>query len=62
MINPVFVYERDHEIRVEYSEIAAALEQNGWKLLASLEPKGYIQNLLREYPALVRVLKDRYHE
>ena len=62
MTTPVFVYERDHEIRVEYSEIAAALEQNGWTLIASLEPRAYIKHLLIKYSDLVRELKGESYE
>ncbi len=58
MSDPVFVYERDGVIQVlsMYDE-AHTLKSAGWTLIASLDPAAYVQSLLREYPALVRVLK-----
>jgi hypothetical protein len=61
MTTPVFVYERDHEIRVEDLDTSKELEKNGWKLISSLDPKVYLNQLLREYPSLIRVMKENIH-
>jgi hypothetical protein len=61
--DPVFVYEKDGVIQVlSMHDEAHTLKTVGWKLIASLDPARYIQGLLREYPALVRVMKRDINE
>ena len=58
MNEPIFVYERDGEIMVlSVWDENHKRKTEGWTLIASLDPATYVQALLREYPALVRVLK-----
>ena len=60
-INILFVYENKNtgEIRVRYQEDAKILDgDNSWQHISTENPQGYIQNLLREFPALVRRMKE----
>jgi hypothetical protein len=59
-IAAVFVYEHKNtgEIRVRWLYDAQILnEDENWIHIGTLEPRSYIGNLLREYPALVRKMK-----
>jgi hypothetical protein len=57
----LFVYEHKEtgEISVKYLEEISHFMSNesDWNHIGTLEPKHYIQSLLREYSALVRRLK-----
>ena len=57
----VFVYENKNtaEIRVEFIDNAKILEDDEfWRHIATLNTRTYIKSLLREYPSLIRVLKE----
>lgn len=59
-IAAVFVYEHKNtgEIRVRFIDDAKILDvDESWRHIGTLEPRAYINSLLREYPALVRKLK-----
>jgi len=59
-IAALFVYQHKNtgEIRVRWQDDAVILEDDKeWEHIGTLEPRSYINSLLREYPALVRVMK-----
>lgn len=60
-IAALFVYQHKNtgEVRVLWQDDAVILEDDkAWNHIGTLEPRGYINALLREYPALVRVMKS----
>jgi hypothetical protein len=61
----LFIYENQKSGEIEVMEAHETLDMDrrhdaeDWKFIASIDPKGYFWSLLREYPALVRVFKER---
>lgn len=58
----LFVYENKDtgEIRVRYQDDAEILDGDSlWLHIATENPQNYVQSLLREFPALVRRMKER---
>lgn len=59
-IAALFVYQHKNtgEVKVRWQDDAVILEEDkAWNHIGTLEPRGYINALLREYPSLVRVMK-----
>jgi hypothetical protein len=62
----LFIYKKQNTGEIEVMEAHEALDidrrhdAKDWELIASVDAKVYIRSLLREYPALVRVFKERW--
>ena len=63
--NTIFVYQHKKtlEIRVEYIDKAKSLEEDpDWFHNATIEPRAYLECVLKKHPCVMRDLHDRLND